>query len=47
MTHIKLDTIEEAIEAVKNGVSNYIVKPFTGATLQEKLAKVFATKKVG
>jgi two-component system chemotaxis response regulator CheY len=38
---------ENIIEAVKNGVSNYIVKPFTGATLQEKLAKVFATKKVG
>ena len=38
---------ENIIEAVKSGVSNYIVKPFTGATLQEKLAKVFATKKVG
>lgn len=37
---------ENIIEAVKNGVSNYVVKPFTGATLQEKLAKVFATKKV-
>ncbi len=38
---------ENIIEAVKNGVSNYIVKPFTGATLAEKLAKVFATKKAG
>lgn len=38
---------ENIIEAVKNGVSNYIVKPFTGATLQEKLAKVFASKKAG
>ena len=38
---------ENIIEAVKSGVSNYIVKPFTGTTLQEKLAKVFATKKVG
>lgn len=38
---------ENIIEAVKNGVSNYIVKPFTGATLQEKLAKVFAAKKAG
>lgn len=38
---------ENIIEAVKSGVSNYIVKPFTGATLQEKLAKVFANKKVG
>jgi len=33
---------ENIIEAVKSGVSNYIVKPFTGATLAEKLAKVFA-----
>lgn len=38
---------ENIIEAVKNGVSNYIVKPFTGATLQEKIAKVFAAKKAG
>jgi two-component system chemotaxis response regulator CheY len=38
---------ENIIEAVKNGVSNYIVKPFTGATLQEKLNKVFAARKVG
>ena len=36
---------ENIIEALKSGVSNYIVKPFTGVTLQEKLAKVFATKK--
>ena len=36
---------ENIIEAVKNGVSNYIVKPFTGATLQEKLAKIFTNKK--
>lgn len=32
---------ENIIEAVKSGVSNYIVKPFTGATLKEKMAKVF------
>lgn len=38
---------ENIIEAVKNGVSNYIVKPFTGATLQEKIAKIYATKKAG
>ena len=38
---------ENIIEAVKSGVSNYVVKPFTGATLQEKLAKVFMTKKAG
>lgn len=33
---------ENIIEAVKSGVSNYVVKPFTGQTLQEKMAKVFA-----
>jgi two-component system chemotaxis response regulator CheY len=32
---------ENIIEAVKSGVSNYVVKPFTGQTLQEKMAKVF------
>jgi two-component system chemotaxis response regulator CheY len=29
------------VEAVQAGVSNYIVKPFTAETLQEKLAKIF------
>ena len=39
---------ENIIEAVKSGVSNYIVKPFTGATLAEKIAKVYSNlKKVG
>ena len=45
---------ENIIEAVKSGVSNYVVKPFTGQTLQEKMAKVFqnlgvtvAAKKAG
>lgn len=32
---------ENIIEAVKSGVSNYVVKPFTGATLKEKMAKIF------
>jgi len=32
---------ENIIEAVKSGVSNYVVKPFTGVTLAEKLAKIF------
>lgn len=32
---------ENIIEAVKSGVSNYIVKPFTGQILKEKMAKVF------
>ncbi|MHC1745235.1 MAG: chemotaxis response regulator CheY [Syntrophobacteraceae bacterium] len=31
---------ENIIEAVKAKVSNYIVKPFTAATLAEKLAKI-------
>ena len=36
---------DQIIDAMKNGVSSYILKPFTGATLQEKLAKIFASKK--
>ncbi|RJR34757.1 MAG: response regulator [Desulfobacteraceae bacterium] len=32
---------ENVIEAVKAGVSNYIVKPFTPETFGEKLQKVF------
>ena len=31
---------ENIIEAVKSGVSNYVVKPFTGQTLKEKLLKI-------
>jgi two-component system chemotaxis response regulator CheY len=40
---------ENIVEAVKSGVSNYIVKPFTAQTLQEKLNKIFAShaKKTG
>lgn len=41
---------ENIIEAVKSGVSNYVVKPFTGQTLGEKLAKIFTNlniKKTG
>ena len=33
---------ENIIEAVKCGVSNYVVKPFTGVTLQEKITKIYA-----
>lgn len=29
------------VEAVQAGVSNYIVKPFTAETMQEKLEKIF------
>jgi two-component system chemotaxis response regulator CheY len=32
---------ENVVEAVKAGVSNYIVKPFTPETFSEKLEKVF------
>lgn len=32
---------ENIIEAVKSGVNNYVVKPFTGTILKEKLDKVF------
>ena len=39
---------ENIIEAVKSGVSNYVVKPFTGQTLKEKLDKIEANlKKAG
>ena len=31
---------ENIVEAIKAKVSNYIVKPFTAASLQEKLAKI-------
>lgn len=33
---------EQIIEAVKAGVSGYVVKPFTAVTLQEKIEKIFA-----
>jgi two-component system chemotaxis response regulator CheY len=32
---------ENIIEAMKAGVNNYIVKPFSAQTLQEKLNKIF------
>ena len=32
---------EQIIAAAQAGVNGYIVKPFTAATLQEKLSKVF------
>ena len=32
---------ENVVEAVKAGVSNYIIKPFTPDTFNEKLQKVF------
>lgn len=33
---------DNIIEAVKSGVNNYIVKPFTGQTLKEKLDRIEA-----
>ena len=36
---------ENIVEAVKSGVSNYIVKPFNAATMKEKIEKIFANKK--
>lgn len=35
---------ENILEAVKNRVSNYIVKPFTPQALMEKLQKIFEGK---
>ena len=32
---------ENLVEAIKAGVSNYIVKPFTAETIQEKMNKIF------
>ncbi|RLC23759.1 MAG: response regulator [Deltaproteobacteria bacterium] len=34
---------ENILEAVKAGVSNYVVKPFTAETIGEKLEKVFGS----
>jgi two-component system chemotaxis response regulator CheY len=33
---------ENIIEAAQAGASGYVVKPFTAATLDEKLKKIFA-----
>jgi len=32
---------ENVLEAVKSGVSNYVVKPFTAEVLQEKIEAIF------
>lgn len=32
---------ENIVEAAQNGASGYIVKPFTAATLEEKMNKIF------
>ena len=35
---------ENVMEAVKSGVSNYIVKPFSAETLEDKLTAIFKPK---
>jgi two-component system chemotaxis response regulator CheY len=35
---------EQIIEAAQAGVNGYVIKPFTAATLKEKLDKIFATQ---
>jgi two-component system chemotaxis response regulator CheY len=32
---------ENLMEAIQAGVSNYIVKPFTAETMQDKINKIF------
>jgi two-component system chemotaxis response regulator CheY len=32
---------ENLIEAIQAGVNNYVVKPFTAETMQEKITKIF------
>jgi two-component system chemotaxis response regulator CheY len=36
---------ENIVEAVKSGVSSYIVKPFNASTLKEKIEKIFANRR--
>jgi two-component system chemotaxis response regulator CheY len=33
---------ENLIEAIQAGVNNYVVKPFTAETMQEKINKIFS-----
>jgi len=35
---------ENVVEAIKAGVNNYIVKPFTAEVLREKIEKIFDNK---
>lgn len=32
---------EQIVEAAQSGVNGYVVKPFTAATLEEKISKIF------
>jgi two-component system chemotaxis response regulator CheY len=36
-------TLENVVAAKNAGVSNYVVKPFTGKTLRDKIDEVFAS----
>jgi two-component system chemotaxis response regulator CheY len=35
---------EQIVEAAQAGVNGYVVKPFTAATLKEKIEKILASK---
>jgi two-component system chemotaxis response regulator CheY len=35
---------EQIVAAAQAGVSGYVIKPFTAATLREKIDKIFAVK---
>jgi two-component system chemotaxis response regulator CheY len=37
---------EQIVEAVQAGVSGYVIKPFTAATLKEKIDKILAARAV-
>lgn len=37
---------EDIIEALKSGVNNYILKPFTPAVLKEKIEQILSSKNV-
>jgi two-component system chemotaxis response regulator CheY len=36
---------ENVVDAVKAGVDNYVVKPFTAETVQEKIEQIFAKRR--
>ncbi len=38
---------EQIVEAAKAGVNGYVIKPFTAATLSEKLQKIFPASATG
>ena len=38
---------EQIVEAAQAGVNGYVIKPFTAATLKEKIDKILATKPAG